>query len=428
MSLSPSLGFALAIIGYRIIVDVGYRMVVAGPFAYQGFQNAPTARSLMLSWLVLLALLPLMVRVFRSETVSGNIMTTLALISLIPTTTLIAHDPRYAAEYVLLISVYWFVFLLACIVVPPIRPFIRPLRSEVPHVLTTLGLAAVVLFISWRHTGFRLHFGLFDVYDLRAEARSFQVPTLLGYLATIADNALPILLAFYLRRRWVLVGAAVAVVILFNFGISGTKQVLFLLVFALASVLVREHARLNRTILVALTGIVVLCILERQVFGTPFLGVLSIYRVFFIPAHLHWVHYEFFQTHELLYLTQSALRFFFESPYNENIQFLLGEYYIGDFSARANNGLFSDGYMNFGAISVLFYPVISVVILKLMEGAARGLSASVRLMITVALSFVMLGLPLPTALLSAGVAALVLLLPTLPRAARSKNLAVGVVT
>lgn len=403
-------------------------MVIAGPFDYQGFQNSPSARGVLISWLVLVIMLPLLVRVFRSETLSGHITATLALISFVPTTTLIAHDPRYSAAFVLLISVYWFLLLLACLVLPPIRPFNRPLRSEVPHVFATAALCAVVLFISWRYTDFRLHFGLFDVYDLRAEARMFEVPTFLGYLATIADNALPVLLAFYLRRRWLLVAAAVSVVILFNFGISGTKQVLFLLVFALASIFVRENAQLNRKILAALAIVVVLCVVEKQMLDTIFVGTLSIYRVFFIPAQLHWVHYEFFQTNELLYLTQSALRFFFESPYKENIQFLLGEYYIGHFSARANNGLFSDGYMNFGAPSVLFYPIITVVVLKLMEGAARGLSSNVRLMLTITLSFVMLNLPLPTALLSAGMAVMVVLLATLPRAGSAPHLATSTVT
>jgi hypothetical protein len=406
---------AVAIIGYRLTVDYGYRILVAEPFAYQGFHNSPTVGSIVLSWVFLLSLLPLLVRVFRAETLSANVTTVLALISLVPTTTLIAHDPRYPVAYVVLIYIYWLLFLLASAFLPAMRPFSRPLRSDVPHVTLLVMLSATILYLSWRHTGFRLHFGLFDIYDLRAEAREYRVATIIGYFATIADNALPVLVAFYLRRRWVAVAALAGVVILFNYGISATKQILFLLMFAVASVAMDDRARLNRSVLAALFGIITLCLIEKQVFGTGFLTVLSIYRVLMIPAQLHWVHYDFFQNNDMLYLTQSALRFFFESPYRENIQFILGEYYIGQFTARANNGLFSDGYMNFGAVSVLFYPLLVVFVLKLVEGAAEGLSASVRLVLTVALSFIFLGLPLPTALLSAGVGVLVILLSTLPR-------------
>jgi hypothetical protein len=178
---------------------------------------------------------------------------------------------------------------------------------------------------------------------------------------------------------------------------------------------VGEPARFNRKVLLALSAIVILCIVEQQLLGSIFLATLSVYRVMILPAHLHWVHYEFFQSNELLYLTQSALKFFFDSPYKENIQFLLGDYFIGQLTARANNGLFSDGYMNFGAVSVLIYPIMTVFLLKLVEGSAKGLSSSVQFMLMMSLSFVFLGLPLPTAVLSAGVGVLIVVLSTLPR-------------
>jgi len=419
--------FALAIgvVAYRLLVDLGYRTVVAPSFNYQGFRDTPTVQGVSFSWLFLLALLPLIVRVMRTETLSGQITTLLILISLIPTTTLVAFDPRYPAAYVALMFAYWLIFLLTVAFLPSITPFRRPVRSELPHLAVLTVLSATILFISWRYTGFRLHFGLFDVYDLRAEAREFEVATIVGYLATFADNILPILLALYLRRRRYLLAAGVSIVILFNYGISATKQVLFLLVFAIASVAVDEPARLNRRMLVLLSLVIGLCIAESEIVGTRFLGTLSLYRVFILPAHLHWVYYDFFQQNELLYLTQSALRFFFESPYRENIQFVLGDYFIGQFSARANNGLFSDGYMNFGAVSVLFYPVLSVALLKVIEGAARDLPSGVQFMLAVSLSFVYIGLPLPTAILSAGVGILVILLPTLPRRSRDMGLALS---
>jgi hypothetical protein len=412
---------ALAVVGYRLVVDHGYRVLVAEPFAYQGFQNSPTAQGVVVSWGFLLLLLPLLLRLFQTETLSANITTTLALVSMVPTTTLVAHDPRYALEYVFLIFIYWLVLLTGSVFLPAIRPFNRPVRSELPHLALFVVLSCTILYLSWRHTGFRLHFGLFDIYDLRAEAREYSVPTVIGYVATTADNALPVLLAYYLRRRWVGLAGLAGVVILFNYGITATKQILILLAVALASVVIGEQTRLNRIVLTALTAVILLCLVEKYVIGTGFLSVLSIYRVLMIPAQLHWVHYDFFQSNDLVYLTQSALRFFFESPYKDNIQFLLGEYYIGQFTARANNGLFSDGYMNFGTVSVLFYPLLLVLVLKMAEGASEGLPGSLRLVIMVAMSFVLLGLPLPTALLSAGIALFVVLLPTLPRVGAARS-------
>lgn len=415
MALSSAMKLTLGIIGFRLIVDLAYRMLVAGPFYYQGFRNAPTIQALLLSWVFLLALVPLLSRVFRSETLSAQVTMMLFLVSVVPTTTLIAHDPRYTISYIGLMFLYWLIFLLACVFLPAIRPFRRPLRSEIPHLLTLVILLATVVYISWRYTGFRLHFGLFDIYDIRAEAREYSMATILGYLVTIADNTLPILLAYYLRRRWVFVAALVAVVIFFNFGIVATKQVLFLLVFAVASIAIREHTRLNRKMFVALAVVVSMGIIERLAIGTMIIGSIAMHRLLFIPAHLHWIYYDFFQINEYLYLTQSALRFFFESSYRENVQFLIGEYFIGQFSARANNGLFSDGYQNFGPASVLFYPILTVFLLKLFEGASKGLQRSVQFMVIVVLTIVLESAPLLTAMLTSGLAVLVLLLTTLPR-------------
>ena len=47
---------------------------------------------------------------------------------------------------------------------------------------------------------------------------------------------------------------------------------------------------------------------------------------------------------------------------------------IGDFSARANNGLFTDAYYNFGMIGVVIFSIIVVVILKILDGSVFGLS------------------------------------------------------
>jgi hypothetical protein len=411
---SPA-GVALAIVAYRILLDVAYRPVVGGPFGYYGFRDAPTASGIFLSWVFLLAVLPLLVRLLRTETLSANVTTVLALVSLVPTTTLIAYDPRYSVGFILLIFLYWLFFLLTCLFFPTVRPFRRPVRSDVLHFGVAALLSATILFISWRYTGFRLHFGLLDIYDMRVEARGFQVPTILGYFAAMADNALPVLLAIYLRRGWVLVAAALGVVILFNYGIAATKQVLFLLPFAVASVAIGKEARLNRLIVIGLAAVVVVALAERFAIGTNMIGMLSLFRLMFLPAQMHWVYYDFLQTRELLYLTQSALRFFFASPYQENIQFLIGDYLLGEIAARGNNGLFTDGYMNFGTAGVFIFPPLVVFVLKVLDGAAEGLSSGVRFMLTVMLSFVFLGLPLTTAILSASVGLLILLLPTLPR-------------
>lgn len=404
-----------ALITYRILLDLGYSKIVAVVYGYQDFRAEGLPERWLLSWTILFGALPMIMRAMKRESISGNVIAVLICISFVPTTTLIAYDSRYPLTYICLILLYWIVLIRSCELIPPIRIFDRPLRSHLPHGLIASVLATTVLYISWRFTGLRLHFGLFDVYDLRTEARGFDTSPLIGYLATSADNILPVLIAYHLRRRWMLVGLALGVVMLLNYGISGTKQVLFLLIFAALSARVPEGIRLNKLIFICTALVVIAAIAEFVIAGSVVLTTLSLYRIHFIPAHLHWVYYDFFQKNPLLYLTQSALKFFVDSPYTENVQFLIGEYQIGDFTARANNGLFSDAYMNFGAFGVIPFAMAVALVLKILDGAAEELPSGVRFVVVIALSFVFLGLPVFTALLSAGVALLAIMLSTLPR-------------
>ena len=412
---SPMILDGLSLIAFRIIVDFGYSYLVAGPYAYWGFKGEPSLLRIVVSWVFFLALLPLLVRVIRSERLSARFVALLSLISLVPTTTLIANDPRYPVVYVILMFIYWLILLFSATYLPAIRIFRWVIVSDAVHLVTAGLLSAAVLYTSWKFTDFRLHFGLLDVYDLRVEARGFVMHPVLGYLGTFADNVLPILLAYYIRRRWYLLSIFLSGVILLNFGISGSKQVIFLLLFCFISIFVSESAQINRRITSVLAMVIFLAILERVALGTLFLGSFSMFRLFAIPAHTHWLYYDYFQGKEFVLLTQSILKVFFESPYTDNVQFLIGEYDRGEYGGRANNGLFSDGYLNFGPSSVLFFPVICVAIMKTLESAAEGLSSSVRFMIVASFSLVFLSLPLTTTMLSAGVGLVIILLPTLPR-------------
>ena len=127
------------------------------------------------------------------------------------------------------------------------------------------------------------------------------------------------------------------------------------------------------------------------------------------------MYYSFFSQNELDYFRQSFLKFFTESPYNENIGFLMGFEDIGDFTARANNGLFSDAYFNFGSLGIIIFPFILVFILKIIEGAFKDISERFALILIVFISFVFLGLPFSTALFSGGIITLIVLLLSMPK-------------
>jgi hypothetical protein len=267
------------------------------------------------------------------------------------------------------------------------------------------------------NTGLRLHFDLIDVYDVRAEARNYEAMFPLNYIVSLADNILPFFAVYALFQRKYLIFSLTLLVVYINFSITGTKQIIFVLMLGIIGYyFIRDFSRSTRLIYAAIV-LIILSMAESMIFQSSTLNTLFAYRVLFIPAELHYSYYSYFQSHEILYFSQSILKWLSNGE-QENVQFLLGEYAIGDYTARANNGLFSDAYMNLGVIGVLIYPLLLATFLRILDGAVEGLSKRILFVITVYVGFVLLGMTFTSALLTSGLIFLIFLLYSMPRETR----------
>jgi hypothetical protein len=406
----------VGLILYRFSIDYSYTNIIAELFDYQGYVVVPSVNSVLISWLFLMALTPMIIKIFFKPNLSSNILSVLILISLIPTTTMIAFNSHYSNTYIILIFVYWFTLLYLNIKIGPI--IISKNRFELPNFYKylTVLLSVIVVFLSWKFTGLRFHFGLLDVYDLRLDARDYNISSLgIGYLSTMADNLLPSLLVLFLyKKRWI-VSLSLILVILLNFGITATKQILFLLILAVTSYFFIKDLKFSKYFLWFFLSLVIVSILEFHFFDSWAISLFSTYRVMIIPAKLHYSYFSFFSNGNFDYFRQSFFKWIWPSSYKENIGFLLGEFDTGDIGGRANNGLFSDAYMNVGPIGSLIFPLIILIIIKFLEGATLGLNERILSILVISISFVLLGLPFSTALMSAGILLSILFYSSLPR-------------
>jgi hypothetical protein len=406
----------IGLILYRLSIDYSYTNIISILFDYQGYRVETSIYSILISWIFLITLTPFIIKIFFKPNLSSNILSVLILISLIPTTTMIAFNSYYQNSYIFLIYIYWFTLLYMNIKVGPI--IISKNRFEFPSFYKYLAilLSVIVVYLSWKFTGLRFHFGLLDVYDLRLDARDYNISSLgIGYLSTMADNLLPSLLVLFIyKKRW-LFSLLLSLVILLNFGITATKQILFLLVLAVASFSFIKNFKFSRYYLWFFLFLVDASIVEFKFFNSWAISLFSTYRIMIIPAKLHYSYFSFFSNGNFDYFRQSFFKWFWPSTYKENIGFLLGEFDTGDIGGRANNGLFSDAYMNIGAIGSLVFPLILIFINKVLEGATLGLNERILSILVISISFVLLGLPFSTALISAGILLLIFFYSTLPR-------------
>lgn len=408
--------FVLLITTYRILLDQSYASI-AGAYGYQAlFLNARTWQSQFLSWLLFFAAIPMFKSAFDERSVSGNIVSILVLFSIIPTITAVSFRSDYEPQYIFLVCLYWVVFLFSWKLFKiRIIESLTQIESQHFYKIVAVILCASVFIYSYINTGVRLHFDIIDVYDLRAEARNFIAPFPLNYIVSLADNILPFFAIYSIYNKKYFMASIILLFIYVNFSITGTKQILFTFFAGFIGFYFVRNLSSSYRIIVGAILLLLYSYIENRFFNSGVVSTLFSYRVLFIPAELHHNYFVYFQSNDFLYFSQSLLKWINSDSRQENIQFLLGEFAIGDFTARANNGLFSDAYMNFGIAGVLIFPAVVAFLLRIIDGASIGLSERLFFVIVIYVGFVLLGMTLTSALLTSGLLFLVFFLYSLPR-------------
>ena len=406
----------MLIVFYKYLVDLSY-IVTQERFEYAGlFKLSESLASTWLSWCLLILFLPMAMASFHRNTVSARIVSILFLVSVVPTISLIGFRQDYSNVYILLIMIYWSIFLLAWNYLPKIIILNRKDDSSSTGLYVIIGVCSLAVLYVWaRYAGFHIQTDLYEtIYDTRAKAREFSTGTLISYVWLSADNILPLCVVYLIYRKRYTFATVLSIIVFINFSITATKQILALLVLGVLGYFFYVFLSKGRFIIYLLATLLIISLLEPLIFGTYFVSYLP-YRVFFIPGELHYSHFNFFQTNPLDYFSQGPLRHFVDSAYDTPIAFLISEFSSGDITARANNGLFSDAYQNLGSLGVFIMPILTVLYLKLLDGASQGHDRKIFVVIFVYISFVLLGIPLSTALVSSGLMLLLICLLWLPR-------------
>ncbi|OAK67634.1 hypothetical protein [Lederbergia galactosidilytica] len=97
-----------------------------------------------------------------------------------------------------------------------------------------------------------------------------------------------------------------------------------------------------------------------------YLILLLVRRVFFVPAFLSNLYYEFFSEREPYLIQASVLKVLFPNGYDASPPILISRFFYGrEFSA--NTGLFGDAYAIFKILGVILFPILLALLFKLMD-------------------------------------------------------------
>lgn len=366
--LSNNFIISVQIIAYKIFLDLYYVGNMMNTFDYFTIcPNRKTFLTCMASWTVLLLTFPAIFKLFRKKTVSSQIILLLYFISFIPTAVLLKYSGNYS-EFIFLISAYWLLFLYIGAADYTVKCKIEHTKSPFWVYLILLIVGAVIIYVSYKFTGFRIHLSLVDVYDIRFESREYSIPKMFDYILASSGTIMSLSLLYFLTQKKYLPALIIIFLFVINFGIGGHKSVIFKLFIAIIGYLFYSKDKIVYLPSFFLS-LIILCLF------IPVFSALFAFRVLLLPTSIHYAYYEFFNTRELDYMREGILsRFGFSTPYPDGIMYLIGEYTTGNIEVAANNGLFSDAYMNFGYVGIIVYPLILVIFLRIVDKFTDGIN------------------------------------------------------
>ncbi len=191
-----------------------------------------------------------------------------------------------------------------------------------------------------------------EVYETRAAMTKVSNPYF-GYTFSLYSKIiipLIIVLSLELKKYYITIIGVLYLILFYLFG--GHKTVYLGLILMFVFYKLTYITAVSKTI--KWSNLLILLSLFLAYFGYQYdyLWILTFRRIHFLPGLLDIAYLDFFKE-QPIYWSESVLKRFISYPFNASHVSLIGENYFGKPDMGANNGLISDGYMNWGTIGVL---------------------------------------------------------------------------
>lgn len=396
--------FVLTMLGifvWRFALDGIYLKIIAPLWGYAGFVADVQPLRYFVSLLALTVCVPFVAELNRRSEPSSILLTLLNYLYFVPLTSYWGcsdSDWRFFAVAL----PYWALLLFWQFRLP--MPVLKPLGQKHTRKgvwLLTAFAVVLVLYVSGRYTGFRLTFDIINVYDIRAEASGYNLPTIISYALSMMTVVLTFLILYWLRERKYWMVAALCVVYLFYFSIAALKGVFFLLLLSLAAWIFYRFWMLRALPwLLALTAIPAAA--EYLILKEAMLVSLFYRRMMYDPIRLSDMYRCFFAERPLnLFRSGIMGKFSFDVVYSTDIAKLIGEF--EGTGSSANNGLLGDLFANLPMVlGLVVLPLILVICWRLLDMAANKMPQKVLLPFCVMFANTFINTSWSTALLSHG--------------------------
>lgn len=260
----------------------------------------------------------------------------------------------------------------------------------------------------------RFNLNLLDVYETREAYANVKK----GYFSYFVTWQAHIVNMFFLvygvfrRNKWV-IGVALLLQV-FLFSMTNFKSHLFIPIAVLAVLFIgrMKFKNLLFLILSGISGGLITLYILFIINNNNLLLSIFVRRLFFVPANLHYVYYDYFSQHEKYYLINTIVgkpfKYFMEIEVTNPVQLIAQEVFGRDFSP--NVGVIADAYLNFGIYGVVIFALILGIYLLIMDGITESMDAFSVMALILMPSMALVNSALFTSLITHGLVPVLILL------------------
>lgn len=207
---------------------------------------------------------------------------------------------------------------------------------------------------------------LVDIYETRELMDVNVTNAYVNYTYSWFNKVIiPCLLVFgiYFKNRITIALCTGALIFLFLCGAHKAVFIGLIFVFLLYKF---NYIRKINYLLKVLSVIGISALFMSLLIKNDFLMTLSIRRAILLPSMVDVLYFDFFENN-YLYWSESLNGLFKDYPYSLSHSFVIGQKYFGYSIWGANNGIISDGFMNFGMIGVFINILLVALYISLLN-------------------------------------------------------------
>ena len=389
---SAALAPVLLLLVAKVFLDYAYIWHLSPIYSYAGYYEELSFGRLITSYALVFLLA--IVSPLRNQKPSSVFAFLYLFTLVVPLLSLWALRQDDTTFMCLMLGSY--LILLAGLRVPTFNPRLTIRNSWMILISLFALLLTAVMATAWLRGGFELiTFDPRRIYEVREQVTSSVFSAgLAGYSKEWFGKVVcPALMILSLHKRRYFAFVLLSSVQLLFFGLTAAKDYFVFPVLAVVTYFILYQKRRVVVVLPAIILALFLVSLEFSLYVDDFTAVgIVMMRPFFTLGHIAYEYYYFFESHPHTFLSNTAIGFLVEYPFEETVSRLVGADFWGQGrDANANVGIFASGYMHFGAIGMFTFAFLLAVVLRLYDSLIVGripLEVGIPVAMTPALQFV----------------------------------------